>query len=312
MRMGSAVNQIIASARGERAAPGWAAVMLVTTLAGSMLMGGCANPQPPTGDSSPAEAQPPGPEGPETRSDAAAVTVAQRMLEAMGGWDAWQETRYLRFGFVVERDGERPTVSPQHLWDRWTGDYRVEGIRQVDDEETMGVVLFNVQSMQGVAYTRDSQGNWLTVDDDEQAGWLDWAHGRFINDTYWLLMPYKLQDPGVILESSVSETIDEVEYRVLHLSFESVGLTPGDQYWSFIHPDTWLMERWGYVLEGQEPPRVEWAWTEWGPYGHLMLSRTKVLQDPQRQMRIIFEPLAVLESVDAEIFSTPSLPLPNP
>jgi hypothetical protein len=43
-----------------------------------------------------------------------------------------------------------------------------------------------------------------------------------------------------------------------------------------------------------------------------MLSRTKVLQDPQRQMRIIFEPLAVLESVDEEIFSNPDLPLPSP
>jgi len=310
--MGSAVDQILASARDERAAPGWAAVMLVASLAGSMLMGGCANPQPPASETSPAEAPAPGPEGPERRSDAAAVTVAQRMLEAMGGWEAWQETRYLRFGFVVERDGERPGVSPQHLWDRWSGDYRVDGTRRVDDVETMGVVLLNLQSMQGNAYTQDSTGNWLTVDDDELAGWLDWAHGRFTNDTYWLLMPYKLQDPGVILESSVSETIDEVEYRVLHASFDSVGRTPGDQYWAFIHPDTWLMERWGYVLEGQEPPRVEWAWTEWGPYGHLMLSRTKVLQDPQRQMRIIFEPLAVLESVDAEIFSTPSLPLPNP
>lgn len=310
--METEVEQILASGRGERAAPGWAAVMLVATLAGFLLLAGCANPQPPTGENLPAEAETPGPEGPDGRSDAAAVTVAQRMLEALGGWEAWQQTRYLRFGFVVERDGEPSAVPPQHLWDRWTGDYRVEGIRRIGEEETMGMVLFNVQTMDGSAYTRDAAGNWQAVDDDELAGWLDWGNGRFTNDTYWLLMPYKLQDPGVILESEVSETIDEVEYRVVHLSFDNAGRSPGDQYWAFIHPETWLMERWAYILEGQEPPRVEWAWTEWGPYGRLMLSRTKVLQDPQRQMRIIFEPLAVLESVDEEIFSNPDLPLPSP
>ena len=46
--MESETEWILASERGERAAPGWAAVLLVATLAGLLASGGCSNPQPPT------------------------------------------------------------------------------------------------------------------------------------------------------------------------------------------------------------------------------------------------------------------------
>ncbi|MFQ5743376.1 MAG: hypothetical protein ACE5HV_07290 [Acidobacteriota bacterium] len=307
----AAAHWSLARGRDERAALGWAAVWLVAPLACCVLLTGCAPESQPTSRQAPEPAQPAGPEGPDPRSDPEAITVAERMLEAIGGWQAWERTRYLRFGFVVEQEGERAAVSPQHLWDRWTSDYRLEGGRRIDGRPSQGLVLLNLDSHEGSAYTRSGSGDWVAVSENAVAAWLDWAHGRFINDTYWLLMPYKLQDKGVILKAAPSETIDGVEYNVVHLSFDKVGRTPGDQYWAFIDPKTWLMARWGYVLQGTEPPRTEWAWTEWEPYGRLMLSRTKVLQDPQRQVRIIFDPLAVLESLDPAVFSNPAVPMPN-
>lgn len=310
--MNGAVFRNLASERGERAALGWAAVWLVAPLACIGFTAGCTAPDQPPAASEAKEQEPSGPEGPAPGSDPAAIAIAQRMIESMGGWEAWERTRYLRFGFVVERDGERPPISPQHLWDRWTSDYRVEGVRQIEEEPVEGSVLFNLHTREGTAYVHGDEEGWVEVNAETAGGWLEWAYGRFVNDTYWLLMPYKLQDAGVTLRVAASETIDELEYQVVHLSFENVGLTPGDQYWAFIHPETRLMERWAYVLEGQEPPRTEWAWTEWGPYGRLMLSRVKVMQDPQRQMRIIFDPLAVLDSVDVAIFGNPALPMPNP
>ena len=296
----------LVSARGERAALGWAAVMLVAPLACLGALTGCAETVQPAASESSEEAQP---EGPEPGSDPAAIEVARRTLEAMGGWQAYERTRYLRFGFVVERGDSRDEY--QHVWDRWTSSYRVEGDRTIDDREVAGLVLLNLEDRTGSAYIRGADGGWVAVDADDTAAWLDWGHARFTNDTYWLLMPYKLQDRGVILEMADPETVDGVEYDVLHLSFDNVGRTPGDQYWVFINPRTSLVERWGYVLQGTEPPRTEWVWTDWASYGPLTLSRTKVLQDPEESMRIVFEPLAALESVDAAVFSNPAVAMPG-
>ena len=64
---------------------------------------------------------------------------------------------------------------------------------------------------------------------------LDRAYGRFINDTYWLLMPAKMQDPGVNLASEGEAAKDGKTYDVVRLTFgEGVGLTPQDTYWAYV------------------------------------------------------------------------------
>ena len=44
----------------------------------------------------------------------------------MGGEAAWNETRFLRFDFAVEHGG-KTVASRDHIWDKWTGRYRLEG-----------------------------------------------------------------------------------------------------------------------------------------------------------------------------------------
>jgi len=56
-----------------------------------------------------------------------------------------------------------------------------------------------------------------------------------------------------------------------------VGLTPGDHYWVYVNRANHRIEKWEYVLEGQQPPaqRVTWeGWEEhdglWFPTAHHM------------------------------------------
>jgi hypothetical protein len=141
------------------------------------------------------------------------------------------------------------------------------------------------------------------------------AYGRFINDSYWLLMPWKLEDPGVKVESQGTTTIDGLDYDILHVSFENVGLTPGDQYWAFVNRKTHRMDRWAYFLQGDEgtasmDKATAWTWSDWRPSGGLMLASDRRQVGGKEGERIYFPVLKVLDKVDDGVFASPEAVLP--
>ena len=75
-------------------------------------------------------------------SDPKAVAVADEVLEAMGGKDAWNGTHFLRFDFAVESGG-KTVVSRAHTWDKWTGRYRLEAKTKAGDPY---VALMNINT----------------------------------------------------------------------------------------------------------------------------------------------------------------------
>ena len=214
--------------------------------------------------------------------------LAAEVLQALGGQQAWDETRFLRFTFAGRRT---------HWWDKWTGRHRVEG--QTQDGKRY-LVLSNLNSKEGSAYL-DGQ----KLEGDPVKEWLERAYGAWVNDTYWLLMPYKLRDPGVNLSYVGEETIDGVEYDKLLLTFEGVGLTPGDRYWAFINSDTHLMDRWAYVLQGSEPgtaPTV-WKWEGWAKHGNIQLAPRRAMVGSDRVLEL--SNLAVFVTLPDEVFTSP-------
>ncbi|HEX4952097.1 MAG TPA: hypothetical protein VF017_01700 [Thermoanaerobaculia bacterium] len=192
--------------------------------------------------------------------DPQAREIATRAVAAMGGQAAWENLRWVRFRFAGNRT---------HWWDKHTGRHRVELTRRDGDHY---IVLQNLNTREGQAF---KNGQELSGEEARQA--LDNAYGAWINDTYWLLMPFKMTDPGVILAPAGEETIDGNVYDKLHLRFEKVGLTPGDQYWVFVNRSTGLIDRWSYILESFEPGRAAtvWQWRDWQSYGPLKLSGTR-------------------------------------
>jgi len=234
-----------------------------------------------------------------------ALAVVEQMMEAMGGEAAWQQARYLRFDWAVERDGKQ-VAYVRHLWDRYDGRYRVEWTSR---EGKQLEAFFNVNTRTGRVFVNGEPAR----DEDEQK-YLDQAYGRFINDSYWLLMPWKLKDPGVKLEYVSETTLDGQKYDLVHLSFASVGLTPGDHYWAYINRRTHLMDRWAYFLQDFEGrPALDkataWEWRDWGMVGRIRLAREKV--QVEGKARIHFPVLSSPRDVDDSVFESRKTPMPG-
>lgn len=226
--------------------------------------------------------------------DAKASAIADRVLTAMGGKKAWDETRFLRFRFAGFRN---------HWWDKWSGRHRVEFTNRQNEHF---VIVENVNTREGKAW---KNGVELVGEEGKKA--VEAAYATWINDTYWLLMPYKLRDPGVRLAYDGEEVIDGVVYDKLHLSFQQVGLTPGDQYWAYINRQTNLMDRWGYILEDfpKDRPAELWTWTGWAKYGNILLApNRKNVTKPENQRELPLDNLAVLASIPDSVFTEPATP----
>jgi hypothetical protein len=195
-------------------------------------------------------------------SDPGAVAIAERVLETLGGRDAWRATRYLRFDWAVERGG-KPVVRRAHFWDKWTGDYRLEAATR---EGEPYVVVMNVRSRAGRAWSGGGE-----LEGEALAKRLEDAFGAWTNDTYWLLAPFKLLDPGVTLKLAGEESKDGETWDRLELGFEDVGLTPKDRYWVWVDRDSGLVDRWDYVLAGGDDPPTSWTWEGWAQHGRIQL-----------------------------------------
>lgn len=235
----------------------------------------------------PASAAPPA-------ADPKAVAVADRVMQALGGEDAWKATRYLRFDFAVDRGG-KTVMSRAHTWDKWTGRYRVEG-KDKDGKDL--VVTMNVNTKEGQAALA---GAPLAGDALKAA--LDTAYAWWVNDMYWLLMPYKMRDPGVTLAMAGHEEKGADSWDRVLLTFDNVGLTPKDKYWVYVNTKTGLVDRWEFVLKGEKTPPVPFEWKGWKTHGKIQLADDRV--SPRDGTRIHFPVLEVPASVPDAVFARP-------
>ena len=233
--------------------------------------------------------------------DSKADSVAVRLLEAHGA-NAFASAPYLRFNFAVETpEGEQ--VVARHLWNRSTGDYRVEwasgpdsnyvalvNVRDVEDQRPEGTVYLN--------------GTELTGEEAQAAR--EQAYGRFINDTYWLLAPLKVYDSGVNRHYAADSST--AEHEVLRLTFGDVGLTPGDTYWLDVSTETGRLDRWSMHLQGmsEEATPRSYTWTDYvtleAPEGEVTLARRH--EAAERELAILTNQLALPSSPPAGAFST--------
>jgi hypothetical protein len=217
----------------------------------------------------------------DARFDDPEVTrVHSRMVETMAPGNGWERTRYIQWDWMVNRgEGVEPTRR-SHRWDRWQNDLRTEAA--VDGQQM--IALFN--------HDEPLAGRvWLDGELQEGAradSLLTRANAMFVNDSYWLLMPYKWTDPGVRAEYLGEQTDDDGRrWEVVQLSFEDVGLTPQNMYHAFVNPETGLMERWHYIArEGAEPSMVNWS--GWRFFGPIMLAPDRPVDGVSR---IYFENL---------------------
>ena len=199
-------------------------------------------------------------------SDARAIEIAQAVMETLGGWDNWDRTRYLSWKFFGGR---------QHHWDRHTGDIRIEATLGQEEEEKEDYVFeMNVDTLAGRVWKNGEEVN----DAGALAQALELGHKLWVNDSYWLVMPYKLLDPGVTLKyAGEREMADKRMADILELTFgEGVGYTPENRYEVYVAKDTGLVEQWSFYSEADDDVQgFTLPWADWQPFGDIMLATNK-------------------------------------
>lgn len=217
-------------------------------------------------------------------SDPEAVAIADQVMERLGGRQAWDRTRYVTWNFFGRR---------RHVWDKHTGDVRIEGVERNGDKPY--IILMNLHTKQGRAW---SEGEEIT-DPAALAAMLDTGESVWINDSYWLFMPYKLKDSGVTLKYLGEDTMmDGRSAEVLQLTFAEVGRTPENKYRVYVARDSGLVEQWDYFPNaGDDEPRFQSPWHNWQRYGEILLSDDRGDSD--------HTDIAVFSQLPEEIFLSP-------
>lgn len=194
----------------------------------------------------------------EKGSDSMAIKIADEVMEAMGGRRNWDNTRFLTWTFFGRRN---------HAWDKWTGDVRIESMADST------IYLLNINSMKG----RVSQKGTEVDNPDTLAFLLKRAKSIWINDSYWLIMPFKLKDNGVTLKYlGEGKTEKGILTDILELTFKEVGDTPDNKYQVFVDKDLRLVTQWSYFRSaGNEKPDFTNPWEDYQKYGKLLLSGSR-------------------------------------
>jgi hypothetical protein len=212
-------------------------------------------------------------------SDPKAIALADQVMEAMGGRKNWDKTRFITWNFFGNR---------RLYWDKWSGDVRVENLR--NDQ----VVLVNINTNKGRVF---KNGQELTQP-DSVARYTKQGKSAWINDSYWLLMPYKLKDSGVTLKYLGEEATEAGEKaEKLQLTFEGVGDTPQNRYYVWVSPETHLVNQWAHFSKAEnDKPNFINPWKGYTKHGKIMLSGDR----GQRQITDI----QVYEKLPASVFQS--------
>jgi hypothetical protein len=218
-------------------------------------------------------------------ADERANAVADEMMAALGGKEKWEKARFLRFTFV--RQGRHLTLT----WDRYSGRYRLEAL---NDAGVPYVVVMNLLTRQGRAAL-----DGRSLDGAQLSEYLTLATRIWAGESYWLLAPYKLHDPGAVLTYEGEEGEGAGVQDRLHLRFENVGLTPGDQFWLYVNRKTRLLDRWRFKLQGGT--EGDYRWSGWERFGGILLATERVGASGDR---ILFEDILVTDALPDEVFTS--------
>ncbi len=192
----------------------------------------------------------------ELNSDQRAIELADLVMLANGGRKAWDQTKFLKWNFFGSR---------RHVWNKETGDVVINGIRDTF------LITLNINDMSGSV---NYKGEEITQP-DSLTKYLQMGKEMWINDSYWVFLPYKLKDSGVTLKhlESLPGNDSLAARELVELKFDSVGVTPQNKYVLTIDMDSQRISQWDFYPQSTDSiPRFSTPWTNYQEYGDIMLS----------------------------------------
>lgn len=192
-------------------------------------------------------------------SDPKAIEIADKVMIAMGGRAAWDSTEVLEWDFFGVR-----TLK----WDRVKKHVTIDNHRK-DEYFEYDIANDKVKVFRS--------GKPVT-DADELLSYKTRAKGIWINDSYWLVMPFKLKDSGVTLKYLGEEVklfygSKKSKVDVLQLTFESVGITPDNRYLVYVDQKDNLIKAWRFYTDKEDKESTYYnTWLNYQKYGGILLS----------------------------------------
>ena len=188
-------------------------------------------------------------------SDPQAIEIADNVMLAMGGRKAWDDLQYISWNFFGSRD---------LIWDKKNGRVRIDFPAQKT------CYLINVYDNTGMVFI-----DGLPIDEPDSLNKMV-IQGKniWINDSYWLVMPFKLKDTGVTLSYVREDTLPDGHIAdVLGLTFNEVGVTPDNKYEVYVDKTDSLVKQWAYFQRyTQDSASAIWPWDNYQQYGDLLFS----------------------------------------
>jgi len=202
-------------------------------------------------------------------SDPAAVELADSIMEAMGGRENWDKTRFISWNFFGNRD---------LVWDKKMDRVRIESHR---DSITY---LVNLNTLTGKVQVKGQE----IADADSLTKMIQKGKSIWINDSYWLLMPFKLKDSGLTIKYVGEDTLATgAKCNVLELRFHDVGDTPQNKYRLYVDLSDNLVKQWAYFKQAtQDTANFVRPWDNYQQYGHILLSGDRSDNSGPRNVRV--------------------------
>lgn len=215
-------------------------------------------------------------------TDAKAKSIADKVMKNLGGEKAWNDTRYLAWAFNNQ----------YQVWDKHQDRFRWE-------KDSL-VAIIDTQTKDGKVYVAGQE----LQNPEEKQKLLERAYALWINNSYWLVMPFKLQDPGVTLKYKGEEaTMDGARADVLEMTFENVGLTPQNKYKLWVDKKEGLITQWAFYRNFNDAePTFTRHWNDYHTYGSIKLAGNR--SNPQSDFKLTH--IAAPESVPDKVFNSPT------
>lgn len=220
-------------------------------------------------------------------SDSLAMAIADEVMAAMGGRSAWDSTRYVGWTFLSGR---------KLLWDKHQHRVRIEFPSQ------NLLLVTNLETGEGQAV----KDGVPVTEPDSLAPLMDMAQQTWINDSYWLVMPFKLKDSGVTLRYLGTDSTEAGQPAdLLELRFANVGVTPQNKYQVWVDAQTRLVSQWAYFPQATDTlPAFVNPWLDYQRQGRILLSGNRgTRQRDGQEFPLVMPDIFTADSVEEARFS---------
>ena len=204
------------------------------------------------------EVNPPAPGFLIAESDPEAIKIADEVMLAMGGRAAWDAVDTLAWNFLGYRD---------LVWSKKSGNVTIMNPKE------NSVLNVNLFTGRGSA----KYGTWEVHNQDTLQINMEKAMNIWINDSYWLVMPFKLKDTGVKLKYlGEAKTKEDQLADKLELTFFNTGTTPGNKYHVYVDKTSRLVSQWDFFSKAEDQnPQFEMPWKGYVEVDGILLSEDR-------------------------------------